>query len=314
MLFQTCFHDMQSVSVRNVSAVLHHNYNFKMYNSHSYHFFPWHCHNFYEVQFFYNAPGNYDHPDKHFPERTLQLFSPLQPHSLEDIGFEYLLLIQFSVPFLHRSVPTIPEGAQLMMGNPLLQRNGIVVPEQSALIEILKRIAGFVPVFEDQEDENLFQKRAQDIYRPLYEMRLNAAVLQLLSELIGMGALVITEGAMPLLSQSIQNVIERIIMHPEEHISLRQAADIAHLSYSDFSRNFKNKLGCGYVDFCNIVRVREAENMLIFSDQSTGEIAARLGFGSASYFNRVFMRFTGITPTEFRQKGRSAPLVPQKFS
>ena len=40
MLFQTCFHDMQSVSVRNVSAVLHHNYNFKMYNSHSYHFFP----------------------------------------------------------------------------------------------------------------------------------------------------------------------------------------------------------------------------------------------------------------------------------
>ncbi len=314
MLFQTCFHDMQSVAVRNVSAVLHHNCNFKMYNSHSYRFFPWHCHNFYEIQFFYNYPDGYDHPDKRFAERTLQLFSPLQPHSCEDIGFENLLLIQFSVPFIHRNISTIPEGAQLMMSNSLLRRSGFIVPEQSQLDEILKIIARTVPVFEDQEDERGFQKRAQAMYNPLYEMRLNAAVLQLLSELIGMGALVITEGAMPLLSQSIQTVIERIIMHPEEHISLRQAADIAHLSYSDFSRNFKNKLGCGYVDFCNIVRVREAENMLIFSDQSTGEIAARLGFGSASYFNRVFMRFTGITPTEFRQKGRSAPLVPQKFS
>lgn len=44
-----------------------------------------------------------------------------------------------------------------------------------------------------------------------------------------------------------------------------------------------------------------AQRMLLYTDDTTGRIAASLGFADPSYFSRFFRRETGLTPTEFRQ-------------
>lgn len=45
--------------------------------------------------------------------------------------------------------------------------------------------------------------------------------------------------------------------------------------------------------------ILEAKRMLIYLDESLGEIAFRLGYEEYSYFVRVFRKSSGMTPTQF---------------
>ncbi len=48
--------------------------------------------------------------------------------------------------------------------------------------------------------------------------------------------------------------------------------------------------------------VLEARRLLLYTDESAGRIADRLGFGTPSYFARFFRRVAGCSPSEFRQQ------------
>ncbi len=102
-------------------------------------------------------------------------------------------------------------------------------------------------------------------------------------------------------SDEMLRLVERIVTNPGQRIRMNDAAAMLHMSYSDFSRNFKKMIGIGYVDFINTVRVNEAQNLLRQTNYSSGEIAEILGFGSASYFNRIFQELAQCTPSEFRR-------------
>jgi AraC-like DNA-binding protein len=43
-------------------------------------------------------------------------------------------------------------------------------------------------------------------------------------------------------------------------------------------------------------------DMLRNTDRQIGQIAADLGFSSAQYMNRFFVKASGTTPSEYRQK------------
>lgn len=82
-------------------------------------------------------------------------------------------------------------------------------------------------------------------------------------------------------------------------------ADVAeHLGFSE-SRTytlFRAFTGQSPVDYLLRLRIRAAEGMLQNSDSSVSDIAFRCGFNSSQYFARVFRKYTGVTPTEFRRK------------
>jgi two-component system response regulator YesN len=56
----------------------------------------------------------------------------------------------------------------------------------------------------------------------------------------------------------------------------------------NFSRYFNNK------------RVETAKNMLKETDMTVDSIATNVGFVDPKHFSKVFKRFTGVTPKEFR--------------
>jgi transcriptional regulator GlxA family with amidase domain len=41
--------------------------------------------------------------------------------------------------------------------------------------------------------------------------------------------------------------------------------------------------------------------LLLSTDKSVTEIAYEVGFGGHSYYDRIFRRFNGLSPQEFRQ-------------
>ena len=51
-------------------------------------------------------------------------------------------------------------------------------------------------------------------------------------------------------------------------------------------------------------RVEKAKRMLVDSEGSVEEIALAVGFANSSYFCKVFKSITGLTPSEFAEKGR----------
>lgn len=91
-------------------------------------------------------------------------------------------------------------------------------------------------------------------------------------------------------------------------------ADAFHLSV----RTFRNRLSQHDTSFQVLLdqqRQEQARSLLGDSDISVKEIAYRLGFRESSNFSRVFKRWTGMTPLDYRQsEGRQAEAQPSGTS
>lgn len=129
------------------------------------------------------------------------------------------------------------------------------------------------------------------------EIRLTSYTLSLLSCLLSEGNLIQEHSDLHSSSlEGMQMLLKRLVSHPEEKLSMEEAAAFTNMSYSNFCRSFKTTIGYSYVDFCNIIRVRRAQELLQNSQKSVTEISTLLNFGSVSYFNRIFKKLTGCTP------------------
>jgi AraC-like DNA-binding protein len=100
----------------------------------------------------------------------------------------------------------------------------------------------------------------------------------------------------------IQPVLQHMINQPEENISMEKGAEIANMSYYNFSRTFKRLLGYSFVNYKNLLRIRYAEELLHGTSKSITEIASLLNFGNISYFNRIFKKINKMNPSEYRNK------------
>jgi AraC-like DNA-binding protein len=79
-------------------------------------------------------------------------------------------------------------------------------------------------------------------------------------------------------------------------INLQKAADILNLSYSYFSRVFKDITGRTFKEYVDYVRICEAEKLILSGNMNISQAAYEAGFCNVSSFNRVFKRVRGYQP------------------
>jgi AraC-like DNA-binding protein len=103
--------------------------------------------------------------------------------------------------------------------------------------------------------------------------------------------------------ERLRKVVTFLSEHYHEHIRLPEVAKLACLSPTAFCRLFKRVTGNTLSDFVLRLRTDRAMDLLCENNQSITEIALSVGFGSHSHFDRVFSRFTGISPLRFRRQG-----------
>lgn len=101
--------------------------------------------------------------------------------------------------------------------------------------------------------------------------------------------------------QQMLFVCNHITAHCTEHISLETAASVAGFSKCHFSRLFKNYTGHSFPEFQAKERIRIAETLLMDPSFSITEVSMESGFNSMATFNRVFLKFKKVTPTQFRR-------------
>ncbi len=73
-----------------------------------------------------------------------------------------------------------------------------------------------------------------------------------------------------------------------------------YLSRTHFSAKFRKETGMTLTDFILTETTDEAKRLLRYSDKSAAAIAAYLGFSSHGHFSRVFKKYAGTTPGEYR--------------
>ena len=67
-------------------------------------------------------------------------------------------------------------------------------------------------------------------------------------------------------------------------------------------RLFRKQHCVSFSDYRSEKRLAYGKDLLVQSEAAVLDIAARAGFRNITYFNRLFKRRYGTTPTEFRRK------------
>lgn len=103
-------------------------------------------------------------------------------------------------------------------------------------------------------------------------------------------------------SSAVYPAVAYIDSHPGKAISMKEMADLCHLSPSYFSRLFHREAGEGFTNYVNRRKVEIAKKELRTTTKSISQISGELGYLNTSHFINLFKRFEGITPLLYRQK------------
>jgi AraC-like DNA-binding protein len=93
--------------------------------------------------------------------------------------------------------------------------------------------------------------------------------------------------------------------HAGEELSLTRVARAADTSANYLSEKFKEAVGTNFVKYVARARYEKAVALLGNGDLRVSEIAFAAGFQSLSQFNRVFKKFSGKSPSEYRAAVRA---------
>lgn len=106
-----------------------------------------------------------------------------------------------------------------------------------------------------------------------------------------------------------KDVSERMKLYIERNYRMEitpgSVADTFYLSQSYAARTFKKAYGVTLTDYISLVRVRHAEELIREYFVPIRSVALNVGFSDANYFSRVFLKYTGMTPSEARHSARS---------
>ena len=101
--------------------------------------------------------------------------------------------------------------------------------------------------------------------------------------------------------------VKRALLYISEHLDTVTERDVAAycgISYNHFSASFKKSVGRSFNDYVTLLRLNEAEKLIISSNKSVTEIAYACGFASTSHFIARFKSQKGVTPGQLRKKVR----------
>ena len=97
-----------------------------------------------------------------------------------------------------------------------------------------------------------------------------------------------------------KKAIRYISQNFSRNLTLDEVADHVHLNPAYFSTLFKQSTGSSFKEYLNMVRIEESKRLLSNTDYSIIDISLATGFEDQSCFSKVFKKYTGLTPKQYR--------------
>ena len=85
-------------------------------------------------------------------------------------------------------------------------------------------------------------------------------------------------------------------------IKITEVAGLVNMNDSAFSHYFKKRTRYSFTDFINLLRLNHAAEQITSQTKNIAEICYASGFNNLSNFNRMFKKWKGETPLQYRKK------------
>ncbi|MEO6850049.1 MAG: helix-turn-helix domain-containing protein [Mucilaginibacter sp.] len=111
-------------------------------------------------------------------------------------------------------------------------------------------------------------------------------------------------GCLPLLgfvrahNARLSVIMQYMRANMERKLELKQIAQMYGLSERSLSRLFKSE-GTSFIEYLQAIRVVRSMEMLVEKDLNVNMVALKVGYESLTAFSNIFMRFTGVRPTDY---------------
>jgi two component transcriptional regulator, AraC family len=102
-------------------------------------------------------------------------------------------------------------------------------------------------------------------------------------------------------SRPIKQAKEYIKLNYKEPLTLEEVAERVGLSPIYFSTLFKKIESLNYIDYLTQVRMDAAKDLLRTTKSNIVNIAEEVGYTDEKYFRKLFKKYNGIKPTEYRK-------------
>lgn len=117
-------------------------------------------------------------------------------------------------------------------------------------------------------------------------------------------------GTSPTMRQVVRQVQEAVTDRYCENLTLAALAQGFRVDPSYLSKAFKQVTGSNLMAALTHRRIEKAQEFIRDRDLSLTDVAALVGYDDYAYFNRVFHKVTGTSPTDYRNRHRRPAHAP----
>lgn len=101
-------------------------------------------------------------------------------------------------------------------------------------------------------------------------------------------------------SDIVKGVCEYVLTHVNEEISVKLLSEKLFINKSYLSEVFKQKYGMTLLKYITMTKIERAKKLLREGNLKNYQIAEMLGFQDNEYFGKLFKKYTGVLPKDYR--------------
>ena len=102
-------------------------------------------------------------------------------------------------------------------------------------------------------------------------------------------------------TKTINTIQEYIERHFDEEIRLDDLSKKYYTSMHYLSHTFKNKTGYTFKEYLILQRLSKAKDLLYHDSDDILQVGLKSGFNNVNHFIRIFKKYTGTTPLQYRK-------------
>ena len=140
------------------------------------------------------------------------------------------------------------------------------------------------------------------------EEEMSTELLDLLKRRLEESGLELMDDKRAIIIEKIKNVIIEMIHHSEELPKIKNSEYLSeklNFDYTYLANLFSEATGTTIEHFIILHKIERVKELLLYDELSLTEIAHSLNYSSAAHLSNQFKKITGLTPSHFKNTGRS---------
>lgn len=104
------------------------------------------------------------------------------------------------------------------------------------------------------------------------------------------------------MNENFKELLEYVNAHYEDELQLKELANKFFINFTYCCDLFRKITNTTFTEYVTRLRMKKAEHLLKESNMTISEICEKVGYKDYYYFNKVFKKCNGITPSTYRKQ------------